>query len=1299
MKTIPLLLALLTVPLGAQSLLETDWSLGTAAWRASGGKWSAADGELLSVGSGKFLAGSIRWKDYRVSARLRTDEAGKETWNTATLFFRHADDENHYMVLLHTGGKLELVRTRAGARKPNFASADLKLDAGTWHEVLVEVRGGKIEIRVDGRPALEAIDPDPIPRGGVALGNNNAKQCRFGRVSVVPLGGESAGAAAEAARTVAIYRQPGLDTTALEKSLEKSGLKVVGLRTDEAILGGALDPEKFSLYIVPGCETYPADGWDPLMTWVQLGGKLIFTGGPAFSKTTYRVPVHGADAWVDQAGLEAALSKTPTRRVLLDFEKELDWKRSTDDEAGGAAVKGADGGIKGRCLAYEVAKLGGWATFYTALEGGLSAEDNALCLWAKGDASTPRLMLELVEKDGSRWLCPASIGTEWTYLVIPLRRFSFWHDSPTRGKRGGAGDGLNAADLARFNIGLVAGPLNLAPGRHRFWIDEVGSAKGPLSEKVQRQMLSKPPVLEGMSPSYKVYPLTGIKTLQAADVPWLDLGALPSPPIGMLSCYPRPKGQGFTGANLFRWIPLVTALDRDGEERGAAAWLMLNAGSPNPGAACAMITTPWSDELTQKLILAATKRMQRGLFLFEAGADRFSYDPGAPAELGAWIQNGSALEAQALVRFTVEAAGKTLFQKEIPVRIPRDGVGRASAPWIPGAPAFRVKTELLVDGKSIDAIAHDGALLAAKRAAPGDFVTVERGDFWCAGKKWYPHGMNYWPRDAAALEPGPYNEGWLSPGAYCPEVVERDLSQMKGMGINLVSIQMGGLRQIPNLRDFMRRCAAHGLKVNGFLSGANPTDFDERLATNLIAQARLADDPALFAYDISWEAGNHVFHPKNRKRWDGAWNQWIVERYGSADAARRDWRYGALGDGQTVRSPQDRELAEAGEWRAYSAAYRRFMDDLTSRLWNDAHRALRRADPKHLISFRQGNTLPYDFGLTGAVKHVDFISPEGYTIKNDPDGYDVAGFITRYVRHTTGDKPVYWAEFGRSVWNETAMAPDEESVRIQGQYNELFYRMVMEAGANGLSPWWWPGGYRVNEKSDFGVLHPDGRPRPAAQVLRDWAERITGPRERKAPDEWLTVDRDAHPGGYWYFCFHEGKDAWRKARLAGKTLGVRSAGTGTDSANTPLVAVGNLPLNGANPPKYLNAEFNRISILSATGEWVEVVKSGARVVVAPDKPVRAKASIGNLGEAAWLAPARQPGKGGVYLSARTGGILFRAPILRDVPSLGDGETGEFTLTPGIAKDTPLVLEMTALDRAWFGEKWNVTLGVPKESGK
>ncbi len=84
-------------------------------------------------------------------------------------------------------------------------------------------------------------------------------------------------------------------------------------------------------------------------------------------------------------------------------------------------------------------------------------------------------------------------------------------------------------------------------------------------------------------------------------------------------------------------------------------------------------------------------------------------------------------------------------------------------------------------------------------------------------------------------------------------------------------------------------------------------------------------------------------------------------------------------------------------------------------------------------------------------------------------------------------------------------------------------------------------------------------------------------------------------------------------------LGVRTAGTGTTSADTPLVAVGNTAYNGRNPPKYLNAEFNWFKIKIGNGDWIEVA-NGDRIRVPRNQPISAMASVGNLQDT-WRRPS------------------------------------------------------------------------------
>ena len=155
---------------------------------------------------------------------------------------------------------------------------------------------------------------------------------------------------------------------------------------------------------------------------------------------------------------------------------------------------------------------------------------------------------------------------------------------------------------------------------------------------------------------------------------------------------------------------------------------------------------------------------------------------------------------------------------------------------------------------------------------------------------------------------------------------------------------------------------------------------------------------------------------------------------------------------------------------------------------------------------------------------------------------------------------------------------------------------------------------------------------------------------------------------------------------------MRSPGTGTDSSREPVVAVGNRPYNGHNPPKYLDAEFNRLQVLDRSGRWQEV-RSGATITVAASAPVKARAGVGNIQEATWLAPisaGRRPG--GVFLAAAPGSAIdCRQPIPADTPYLADADLGEFTLASGVVGRVRVVLRMNVDGRVWFGEARDFTL--------
>jgi len=1328
-------------PVAVRPAFTDGFAQGEANWETMGGTWQAADGKLVAEQTEG--ADALAYAPRAPLLQEQTLEATvtvqrrliAEGWSVCgvlvfldpstywVLGLTEDPKGNRYLDFLEKYQGVWQAQNEGGTRLERTVNENLHLkwSHNTEYRLRLALDGEGI-----GAEVRAGAGGEPLARARYEFGK--AEALRMGSVALLARGcaatfDDVAVTAPEAQQTsssvrvesgregsIAVLRDatlPESDPSVadhLASAFRAAGFGVTFLDGRQASDPSVLAPQRFFLYVIPHAQVYPATGAPALMSYLRRQGHLMVLGGPAFTRQVWDYQ----GQWVDQQMIRARVAQRQAEHTFLDFEGQPDlkaWTRATNDNTIQSALELEPGGHdgKGQCLRMSMQNLAGWNTYASPVLEGMFAQGHALlCFWAKGDAQTSQLSVEMNEADGSRWIAVVPLETDWKYHVLTPDQFAYWPDSKTKDTRGRPGDRFNPAAANRIVMGLAQSHTTAVGGvPHTLWVDDFGTAPNPFADFRTGPSQTLLP-METISPTYKVYPLDGIASVKVAtDQALLDPTAELPTPRSALSCFARPKGEGFGNGGKWRWVPLARALDKQGEERGTAMWLLLNNTFPYKQSLFAAVGIDDAAVLKNHRMTGAlvevVRRMRLGVFLREAGARQFSYWRDEPIELGTECTNTGAKPATITARFAVTGAtdGRTYLTKERQLELAPGASKRVSFTWRPDrypTDAFVVRTELLDSTGVLDVLTQEVGLLSAKPAARDDFVTVKGSDFYLKGKKWYPVGINYWPVYVSGSEAGDYSLGWLTPGFYDPDEVERDLVRMEALGINMVSVQTGAPDGIRNLLDFLRRCERHGIKVNGFLGAASPLGFDEKAVADFLREARLVDNPTLFAYDIIWEPGNYVFNSEGRPRWDPDWKRWIVERYGSLENAEVDWAMPAPRIDGKLTSPTDRQLREDGEWRVMVAAYRRFMDDLMSRKWNDATRKVRALDPNHLVSFRQGNTLPHDFAFTATPKHIDFICPEGYSIPLGEDGYDASGFITRYVHFTTGGKPVLWSEFGKSVWGGKQMRPDPAAIATQGEYHHQFYRMVLESGANGTAPWWWPGGYRVNEKSDFGITNPDGTPRPSAALIRKYAKQMKAAHAYPKPDTWMTIDRDANAGGYWYLTFNSGKDAYRDARRQGKHLGIRTAGTGTDSATCPLVAVGNAPYTGKNPPKYLNAEFNSLQFRDANGHWVDV-ENGAQLEVPKNAPVVIRASVGNTQEAKWLTPASANGKpGAVYLaSTEDSSVKVRVPIPADAPSLSDADFGEVTLTPGIAEKTTVVLQMTAEGRAWFGEKLRLVL--------
>jgi len=177
-----------------KTIFSEDFSRGLARWRVLKGAWRTADGACVSTGPGMCVAGDPKWTDYAVEVRVKTEKPGRNSWETGALMFRFTERKNafggdYYYLLLHKKRNLELGR-RFGGKQLRGGLAHVRdvPPATAWNRLRVEVRGGFIQVFVNGELIIECVDRDPLPRGRIGLLNLGGELCWFDDVRVTAVG-------------------------------------------------------------------------------------------------------------------------------------------------------------------------------------------------------------------------------------------------------------------------------------------------------------------------------------------------------------------------------------------------------------------------------------------------------------------------------------------------------------------------------------------------------------------------------------------------------------------------------------------------------------------------------------------------------------------------------------------------------------------------------------------------------------------------------------------------------------------------------------------------------------------------------------------------------------------------------------------------------------------------------------------------------------------------------------------------------------------------------------------------------
>jgi hypothetical protein len=999
--------------------------------------------------------------------------------------------------------------------------------------------------------------------------------------------------------------------------------------------------------IVPSSTYLPADIWASLQLYLGNGGAVLLTGCDPLMERVSRT---------DQGYVTGSkyAEKLAAQAVAVEgFSNVQGWPHQNSD----ATMRGAVRALRDTPLPWpgvqvDVERLNGWDALVQETIPALPNSANSLVFHARGADKTSQLIVECVEDDGARWFSRITLSKEWALQVLHEASFEYAYGASfqTPGRR------LKLSRVRKISVGLFNHYAPQTPGAHVFSVSDIRLAvdSRPLEEAAEW------PDLFMITPAYRRYDLRAARIRLFGEEETISLGA-----VQCQSPLPRPRGWGGEKAPSLRWIPIAEALDAHGALLGWPASLCVHVGDDGSVARWGWMGLNMSKSTLRpaRLMLGeCVRRLRDGMFLYKAGCQQMTFREGDSLRATAhWTSEHSAASVARVMAELIDSEGlvnrrvvspPTAYGEEVELNL-----GQISSS--PEETEEYILRMTLLDARIPD-LAHDRLeqpikiLASASSLSEPARITTEGSSFVYAKRPLFLIGVNYWPLSVNGRAPSEPAEHWLEASAFDPLLIERDLDLLASVGINTVSIQYLDESQAPQLLYFLEEAKERGIWVHLFVDSLQPISQDLVRARRLIEAARLSEPSQVFALDVAWEP--HLGSYQERCRFNPEWARWLREQYGTVEHAeavigRPLWKIG----GQ-VTGPSDEELSTDGDHRVAVAVYRRFVDDYMSRQYGNLKRFLRSLGCRQLISARSGYGgtgnawgdafLPID-PAAGAV-HFDFISPEGWGLQGDSARFNEAGFITAYARGVSDGKPVFWTEFGCSVGPDPQPDDLENQARV---YSQMFDMLLKSEAAGGMG-WWYPGGYRVDEKSDMGLMNPNGTWRPVGRVYQQFIHSLRQASRTSAIWKGREMDRDADARGL-SALWARWKELYAKEIQGGRMEEVRPVGFNQPTTEVALMSVGSVPHSSPAPLQMINAEWGALEI---DGKPV-LRTSGERVYAHVRQSVHLE--LINTGPAAWeSSPERKPRTVWVQVSHP-----LREPQYIQVNRLAFGKTCRLTWTP------------------------------------
>ncbi|MFH0880628.1 MAG: hypothetical protein V2A34_13010 [Lentisphaerota bacterium] len=975
------------------------------------------------------------------------------------------------------------------------------------------------------------------------------------------------------------------------------------------------------ILIFPDASSIPVDLWTPLENYLGKGGAAVFFGLDPFALRVVRTPGGFApeEEWL-AALAEGSLEAEGFSSIQL-------WRHENGESKMGGAVRLAhDVDLPWPGVLLETKPLETWdALVLDALPATFAgAGENTLVFYAKGDARTSVLVIECEEEDGSRWVFKQSLGQNWKLCVVheALFEYAFGGNPPD-----GTVSRLKLSRVKKVSAGLFNHHAPQLDGTHIVGLSNIRIVK---DERATQDVTAWPDI-RMLSPPWRYYSFSGRELVR------LSTGKKENcTMMNLQSPLPRSRGLGGDGtAEDWRWCPMAEVLDANGSVRGwpVSVAIRTTSNSVLPRVAwVALPCTPRGYAMAMPLLEECLGRLADGLFLHHSGAGQYVFEEGERLAMSSrWCSADRSVKEARIMAELVTGDGHVLRRVVSPSSPPDTPVDLSlgSLQRVESKEDVLLRITLLdarVTSRRYDWVEQPVKLLSQRETPSETDWLGAQGPYFARRKiPCFLMGVNYWPVSVNGRMPGEKNPYWLSASEFDPALIRRDLDMLAEAGINTVSIQYHEESQAPQLRYFLDEVEKRNIRVHLFMPFLNPLNHDTARAESLIRALHLQDQNQVFAIDMAWEP--RLGSEAERGALDGEWRKWLMEQYGGVEQAEQALGMPLWKKEGVVTGPPDASLMEDGPDRLAVVTYRRFVADYVSRQYGYLKRFLRSLGCRQLLGARTGyggsgnpwadRFFPLDPAAGAA--HLDFMSPEGWGLLGSRESFLSAGFITAYARGVSDAKPVAWVEYGSSV----GMKPSSIDLENQARVYRNMLEMVEKSRAAACFAWWYPGGYRVEEKTDMGLVNPDGTLRPAGHVVEEFTHaRRVATKELAA---WNGREMDTEEDARGLSALRE---KWASSYIqdieAGRMQEIRPKGFNQFTTEIPWMGPGGVVSTNPSPLAYANAEwgFARVNGVEQNRRPGDVLRAGLRDTLQLELintgPAKWKASQEGIDHSAWF---------------------------------------------------------------------------------